>query len=167
MGVFDKIFKVNADRLQHIRLSGDEAFLAIVFSAIMADDEINRDEMNHLMLLLSKFKGLRNISPGAFQSLMQRFHKIIRKEGVGTLVNAAKISIDKGLRETAFANAVELVLTDGVFDPKEKEFLEKLKVAVEISDELAEKIIDVVIIKNRGSTSDIFQQSNPEKMFYS
>jgi tellurite resistance protein len=167
MGVFDKIFKVNASRLQAIRLSSDEAFLAIVFSAIMADNEINRDEMNHLMLMLSKFKGLGRLNPAAFQNLMNRFQKIIRQEGVGTLINAAKDTLDKGLRETAFANAVELVLTDGVFDPKEKEFLEKLKEAVHISDELAEKIIDVVIIKNRGSTSDIFSSSNPDKMFYS
>ena len=166
MGIFDKIFQVNTERLQAIKLTSDEAFLAIIFSAIAADDEINRDEMNLLLLTLSKFKGLSHISPVGFQNLIARFQKIIKQEGVGTLVNAAKDTLDSNLRETAFAHAVELVLSDGVFDPKEKIFLEKLQEAIKIPDELAEKIIDVILIMNRGTTADIFQDVKPEKMFY-
>jgi len=166
MGLFDTLFKVNQSRLSNIKLSSEEAFIAIMFSAIKADDRVTREEMQTLGYILSRFKGLGSLTPPQFNNLMDRFMKIVDREGVGTLVTAAKATLAEGLRETAFANAVELVLADGIVDPKEKEFLEKLQEAVGVSNETAEKIIQVMIIKNRGTTADIFEGVAPDKMFY-
>lgn len=120
----------------------------MMFSAIKADDRVTREEMQSLGYILSRFKGLGTLTPPQFNNLMDRFMKIVDREGVGTLVTAAKATLAEGLRETALANAVELVLADGIVDPKEKEFLEKLQEAVGVSNDTAEKIIQVMIIKN-------------------
>jgi len=130
MGLFDKIFKVDESRLSNIKLTSEEAFIAIMFSAIEADQTVAREELQALGYILSRFKGLGTMTPPQFQNLVDRFTKIIRREGVGTLVAAAKTTLAQGMRETAFANAVEIVLADGIVDPKEKEFLEKLQVTL-------------------------------------
>ncbi|MFX0200326.1 MAG: tellurite resistance TerB family protein [Candidatus Hodarchaeota archaeon] len=166
MGLFDKLFKVNDTRAATLRLTSEEAFIAIMFSAILADEEVSREELLQLSFILSRFKGLATLTPIQFQNLIDRFQKIVRKEGVGTLITAAKTTLRKDMRDTAFANAVELVLADGIVDPREKEFLEKLQEAVGIVDEIAEQIIQVIIIKNRGTTADIFEGVEIEKMFY-
>ncbi|MFQ6126585.1 MAG: tellurite resistance TerB family protein [Candidatus Heimdallarchaeota archaeon] len=166
MGIFDKPFKVNDTRVAVLRLTSEEAFIAIIFSAMLADEEIRPEELHQLNFILSRFKGLATLTPVQFQNLIVRFQKIIRKEGVGTLITAAKNTINKDMRDTAFANAVEVVLADGIVDPREKEFLEKLQQAVGITDETAEQIIHVIIIKNRGTTADIFEGTELDKMFY-
>ena len=48
MGLFDKLFKVNESRLSSIKLSSEEAFIAIMFSAIKADERVTREEMQAL-----------------------------------------------------------------------------------------------------------------------
>jgi uncharacterized tellurite resistance protein B-like protein len=165
MGLFDNLFKVNQTRVTELKLSSNEAFFGIVFSAMLADDEISKSEMDNLLYLVTRFKGFRGITANLLTNMMSRFDRIIKKEGVGTIIAAAKSSLDINLRETAFANAVEIVLADGIVDQKEKEFLEQLQVSVGISDELAEKIIDVMIIKNRGTIADIFQDVAVDNMF--
>ncbi len=165
MGLFDKLFKVNENRTSEIRMTSGEAFMAIVMSAVSADDEVTNDEVILLLQLLVKFKGLERMQKSQFEQMFNRFQKIIKKEGVGTLVTAAKSYLDPNLRETAFANAVEIVLSDGYVDIKEKEFLEHLQSAVEISDERAQTIAEVIMIKNRGTTSDIFTSNNVDSMF--
>ncbi|NJK69787.1 MAG: hypothetical protein HC941_27720 [Microcoleus sp. SU_5_3] len=57
------------------------------------------------------------------------------------------------LRTTAFAIATDLVLVDGVFTQEEKEFLIELSAALDISEEMGKKIIDVMSIKNCGDNS--------------
>ena len=54
------------------------------------------------------------------------------------------------LKETAFAIAVDIALADGYLDPSEQECLEDLFLGLEVSEELATKIIEVIMIKNRG-----------------
>ena len=63
---------------------------------------------------------------------------------------AAKNALTAQLRETAFAIATDLVLVDGVFTTEEKEFLVELSEALDISDEMGNKIIEVMTIKNCG-----------------
>ncbi len=63
---------------------------------------------------------------------------------------AAKNALNPQLRETAFAIATDLVFVDGIFTLEEKEFLVELAEALEISDEIGKKIIEVMTIKNCG-----------------
>ena len=112
MGLFDNIFKVNQDRVTELKLSSNEAFFGIVFSAMLADEEITKSELDNLLYIVTKFKGLRGITPQSLQTMMQRFDRIIKRESIGTIITAAKKTLNMNLRETAFANAVEIVGQD-------------------------------------------------------
>ena len=54
------------------------------------------------------------------------------------------------MRDTAFAVAADLVLADGVVAETEKKFLEDLQKAMGVADDVALKVTEVLVIKNRG-----------------
>ena len=70
--------------------------------------------------------------------------------GPEALVEKCAPAIPERLRETAFCNAVDIVLADGVVEDDEKELIEKLQAALEVEDDQAGLIVKVMIIKNRG-----------------
>jgi len=167
MGLLDKLFKVNQTRARDLKLTSEEAFLGIVLSAMAADEEFTREEAHAAQYVLQRTNIFSRSNPHQLEQLFNSFMHIIRKEGVGTIVDAAKDNLNDQMKETAFAVAVDLVLADGVVDVKEKEFLEKLKEAVGISDELATRIIEVLMIKNRGaSLADWNKISESGKLSY-
>jgi hypothetical protein len=54
------------------------------------------------------------------------------------------------LRDTAFANACDLLLADGGIEDEEKEFLDSLQRKLEIPGDQAISIVEVMVIKNKG-----------------
>jgi uncharacterized tellurite resistance protein B-like protein len=50
-----------------------------------------------------------------------------------------------------FALVIELLLADGFLGEKEKEILEYLTDLLKIESELAQKIVEVMLIKNKGN----------------
>ncbi|MFW9853692.1 MAG: tellurite resistance TerB family protein [Candidatus Thorarchaeota archaeon] len=154
MGLFDSLFKVNSLRAKELKLSTEEAFLGIALSSVAADDVINQVEINSMIHTLGRMRAFRRFHPNQVVDMLNRFQNIIRREGIGTIVDSAKNSLDHNLKETAFAVAVDIVLADGIVDTKEKEFLERLQESLDISDNLAKKIVEVMIIKNRGAMEE-------------
>ena len=164
MGLFDKLFKVNETRSKELNLTEEEAFLGVALSSVAADEVISQEELNVVAHTISRMPAFRRIHPNQLLQMLDKFLQIIKREGVGTIVEAAKNSLNPQLKETAFAVAVDIVLVDGIVDQKEKEFLELLQQAVGLSDALATKIVEVMIIKNRG-THDEFDPKK-SKLFY-
>jgi hypothetical protein len=54
------------------------------------------------------------------------------------------------LHETAFAVVSDLVLADGEVTQEEEDLLGDLYRALDLSEEVASKIVDVMLIKNKG-----------------
>ena len=54
------------------------------------------------------------------------------------------------LRETVFANACDIILADGVVEPDEKAFMEKLRDKLAIDKATALEIAQIMVVKNRG-----------------
>jgi uncharacterized membrane protein YebE (DUF533 family) len=65
------------------------------------------------------------------------------------LTGCAKV-IPSDLRATAFALATDLTLADGRIGDREKAYLDELQGVLQIDDATAEKIVEVLLIKNRG-----------------
>lgn len=107
-----------------------------------------------------------SINMQQLESLISRYLKIIKNDGVGSLITAAVGFLNENLKESAFINAVELILIDGVLGEKEQGFLDKLQEAENVIHEFAEKVIEILIIKNRGTKSELFSGTNPDKLFY-
>ncbi len=164
MGIFNKLFKVNETRAKELKLTSEEAFLGIALSSVAADEIVSQEELNVVGFTISRMPAFRRMPPNQMLELINKFLQIIKREGVGTIINAAKNYLTDKMKETAFALAVDIVLADGIVDQKEKEFLEQLQVATEISDDLVTKIVEVLQIKNRGSIQEFDPMKS--KLFY-
>lgn len=145
MGLFDKVFGGNQPKL-----TPQDAFTGVVMSAVAADGVISQEEALSVMTVLSRMKLYAGTSQGQMKAMLDRAVNTLRKDGPSPLVAAAKETLPPDLRDTAFAVAADLVLADGVVEEKEKKFLEELQKAMGVPDDVALKITEVLVIKNRG-----------------
>ena len=142
MGLFDK-FKNSS--VTGLTFNEQEAVVAVTLLISDADGEIGEEESNvaaAAMLRMHLFSG--------YDIDIARVYRIMANHDAGEIISAAKNALSMELRETAFAIAVDIALADGYLDPSEQECLEDLFQGLEISEELATKIIEVIMIKNRG-----------------
>ena len=91
-----------------------------------------------------------NFSGPAFDKLFDKLFRILKNQGPSALVNASVESLSDDLKLTAFACAVDIALADGVLEEEEKEQINQLAEVLEIPDQTAISIIEVMIIKNKA-----------------
>lgn len=148
MGLFDKIS--NARQQRETTLGPAEAFAAIALIGLAADGYAADTEVQSLLTALSRMQLFRSYPEDVMRKMFDRLLTILQRQGADTLLGAALASLPHELQETAFAVTTDIVLADGEVTEEEEDFLEQLYRALEISEETAVKIIDVMLIKNRG-----------------
>ncbi len=127
-----------------------EAFLAIALATSAADGQITEAEAKGIFAYLLQMKMFDGYNERQMSDLLKKLITVLNNEGVGGLVAIAKSSLPTELRETAFACATDIALADGVIEDSEKALLEELQQVLDISDEIGQQILQVMIIKNRG-----------------
>jgi tellurite resistance protein len=127
-----------------------EAFLAIALATTAADGEIDQSEAKGIFAYLLQMSIFDNCSEGELNGSFEKLIDKLKSEGIGALVAIAKSSLPDDLRETAFVCAVDLALADGTIEDGEKALLEELQQVLDISDDLGAKVLEVMMIKNRG-----------------
>lgn len=130
-------------------LSPAEAYAAIALSAIASDGYLTDAEVHVLLNTLKRMPLFRHYSDDVMWQMFAKLFGIIRREGVGTLFNSAKQVLPGEFRESAFAVATDLVLVDSLVVEKEREFLTQMHQALDIANDTAFKIVEVMLIKNR------------------
>ncbi|RKZ81780.1 MAG: tellurite resistance protein TerB [Candidatus Parabeggiatoa sp. nov. 1] len=130
--------------------SKQEAFLGIALATSAADGEIAESEAKGIFAYLLQMKMFEGITEKELSEMFKKLLTVLEKEGIGGLVAIAKSSLPDELRETAFCCAVDIALADGVIEDSEKALLEELQQVLDISEEIGGKMIEVMIIKNRG-----------------
>lgn len=146
MGLFDGMLGGGGKK----ELSKAEGFAGILLAAAAADGHISDEEVSSLCTTVQRMKMFSNVSSNKFNSMMDTLHKILKREGVDKLVERCAEVLPDDLRETAFANACDIVLADGVVEDEEKELIEKLQNELDIPGDRALDIVSVMVIKNRG-----------------
>ncbi|MEA5447900.1 tellurite resistance TerB family protein [Leptolyngbya sp. CCNP1308] len=127
-----------------------EALASIALVAIAADGYLADQEGQDMTMLLSRMALFSSYSKEAMHHLFDRLLTRLKTEGPGAMVDQAKTILPQDLRETAFAIATDLVLSDRTVTPQEQAFLEDLYRILEISGTMAQQIVQVMTIKNRG-----------------
>ncbi|MEN8221089.1 MAG: tellurite resistance TerB family protein [Pseudomonadota bacterium] len=127
-----------------------EAFLGIALATSAADGTIDESEANGIFAYLLQMKMFDGYTSRQMSDIFKKLVTVLENEGVGGLVAIAKSSLPSDLRETAFTCAVDIALADGVIEDSEKALLEELQQVMEVSDEIGGKILEVMMIKNRG-----------------
>jgi hypothetical protein len=127
-----------------------EALASIAMVAIAADGYMAEQEGQDMTMLLSRMSLFSSYSSDALNHLFDLLLDRLKQEGPGILVSEAKAALSQELRETAFAIATDLVLSDRTVTPQEQAFLEDLYRILDIPSTTAQQIVQVMTIKNRG-----------------
>jgi len=146
MGLFDNIFGSTSSK----PLTKAEAFAGILLGAVACDGHYSDEEVQTLFTTLGRMKLYENWSGDKYSSMMNRLQSGLKKAGPDKFLAQVTQALPDDLRETAFANACDIVLADGVVEDEEKDFLDKLQKALDITGDTALDIVQVMIIKNRG-----------------
>lgn len=147
MGLFDSVF---GGLQQNVVLSPSEGFAGVLLGAIACDGHIADEEVSGLWTILPRMKLFQGWGGPQFNAMADKLIGILKREGLDSLLAKSTGVVPPELRETAFANACDLVLSDGVVDQSEKEFLNSLCQRLQVSGDKALTIVEVLIIKNRG-----------------
>lgn len=148
MGLFDA-FRSKTD-IKSLALGPAEGFAAIMLLVTAADGYLADDEARLISATLQRMKLFRSYSSDVIDRMLDKLFGILKREGSEVLFGAATETLPHDLYETAFAVATDLVLADGEVAPEEEEMLGSLCRALNLTEEQANEIIKVMLIKNRG-----------------
>jgi uncharacterized tellurite resistance protein B-like protein len=148
MSLFDKLS--SARQQTETTLGPAEAFAAVALIAVAADGYAADTEERVLMTTLSRMQLFRSYPADVLEKMIDRLLSILQRQGAESLLAAALNSLPHDLNDTAFAVTADIVLADGEVTEEEEEFLNHLHYVLGIPEETAIKIIDVMLIKNRG-----------------
>ncbi len=148
MGLFDQ--GTGTIQATDIKLEPAEAFVAIALIAVAADRIITESEKEGINKIFSRMELFSNYSEERRREILDRLLGMIKNKEIKPLFDAAVAKLPKELKETVFAVSTDLVLVDGEPTEEEEQLLNELYSALEISEEVATKIIDVMMIKNKG-----------------
>jgi len=147
MDLFDEAFGSFAEEQ---KIGPQEAFAGVLLGASACDGHIADEEVQCLMTTLSRMKLYERLPQNQFGTMMDRLLGMLKRGGPEKLLDVAAPKVPPELRETAFTNACDIVLADGVVDPEEKEFLNNLMVRLEIAGDRALTMVRVMVVKNKG-----------------
>ena len=147
VGVFDSLFG-GMERAK--KLSPPEAFAGILIAASACDGHISDEEAANLSTAVGRMRLFQKVNDKQFGQVIDKLMGILKKKGPDVLLEGCCQSLPKDLSVSAFANACNIVLADGVVDSDEKEFIEKLRSELEVEPATAKAIAQVMVIKNKG-----------------
>lgn len=131
-------------------LSLQEAFVALMIAAARADGTVSAHEANRIEHVVAGMKLFGGYSYEARHKVFMAAADRINKEGIPDVVKASAAIVPKELGATTFAVAVDLMLSDGRLSADEERFAEQLRTMLNVEQESAAKIIDVLQTKNAG-----------------
>lgn len=147
MGLFDKVLGKESGEL---KLDKREAFGAVAVAAVASDGDVSPEEVQRIAIDLATLKAFRKSDLRDLSNVLSKVAGLVKKRGIGPVLEAAKASLNKDELAAAFFVAVDLVLADGVVEEGEKKFLEELQKTIGMDDATATKIAEVVLIKNKA-----------------
>ena len=148
MGLFDKVSHTRQQT--EVTLGPAEAFAAIALIAVAADGYINDSESKAISMTLARMQLFRSYPDDVMRKMLDRLLMILQRQGAEVLFNAALATLPDELKETVFAVTTDIALADGEISKEEEHLLNDLYSALDLSEEIALKIIDVMLIKNKG-----------------
>jgi len=147
MGLLDNLF---GGMTANTKLNAQESFAGILLAASGCDGHVADDEMQNLVTCLIRMKLYQRFTNQQYGQMLNKLYGMMKKRGVEALIYACVETLPDNLRLAAFTNAVDIVLADGVVEPDEKDFIEKLTSLLMIDHATAKLIAGVMVSKNKG-----------------
>lgn len=151
MSLFDKfVRKPETTDNTYKPLSVFEAWIGILYACMSSDGEVSDVEIDALSRMIvhkQKFSGL-DIGP-PYNAVVEAKLKI---GGIG-LVEACSECVLESDKPTLFAMAIEIVLADGILNKDEEKVIGLIANRMQIDSELIDKIVEVMLIRNKGNVA--------------
>ena len=148
MSVIDKVLQGQPTESPTVTLR--EAAVTVLVAAVAADGAVAPAEADRLNALLSSMRLYRQVPPAHLQHLIDHALEMTARGTPDELLAACAAVIPEDVRASIFTLAVELVFVDGTIAEREKRFVDMLQAALAIDDEIAIKIVEVLLIKSRA-----------------
>ncbi len=139
----------------------EEAFLAILIGAARADGELDPQEAQEIAALVSRTRAFSGQTQQQIAQQQKYISARIEAEAMADVLSAAcatilsqqgeEPTVARARAESVFAHAVDLVLTDGLVNQHEKEYIEELADELSIDRSRALQIVSVMELKNSFS----------------
>jgi uncharacterized membrane protein YebE (DUF533 family) len=136
--------------VENTSLSRAEAFAGVILAAAATDHDITDKEIKCIQVTLSRMRLFEGWSLEQYNAMFNKLTDILNTQEGNALLEMSIDSLPPELYETAFTISVDVVLSDGVVTREERDFISKLQQKLNVGDRLAAKILEVIIIKNRG-----------------
>jgi hypothetical protein len=140
----------SAEETSASAMSPQEAFVSLLIASARSDGSVSPHEANqieHVVAGMQLFRGGGyEMRQGIFKAAAER----IRERGADAVIQTAAAVVPTTLAPTAFAVAVDLMLSDGQLSPNEQRFTDGLRVLLNVERDTAAKIVEVLTLKNAG-----------------
>ena len=134
-----------------LKLSRSDAVVAVLVGCAAVDGVLRAEEAGRLNEVLTSSRWILESGIEATTGVTTRALNLITDHGVPAVLAACADAIPAELRATTFALAIDLTLADGRLGSRENTLIDQLQRALRIDGDVARKIIEVLLIKNRAS----------------
>ena len=148
MGLFDNLFKTVKSEYKYTPVNEQEAWVAILYAVMAVDGEVSESETHSLSNLLV-FKHWFQNKP--IVDYFRNAQFACKKIGNKGLIDACTAILTEDLKPTLFCLCMEIVMADGILEPKEEEIIQVIADAIKLEPTLAQKIVEVMLYKNKGN----------------
>jgi hypothetical protein len=146
MGLFDDTL----GETQGMKLTKEVAFLGILMLADYSDGTVNEEEVRAFGSTICRMKLYRDMTEQQINRQIDQAAGFIKRNGFEVALQKFAAALPEGLHRAVFANACNQVLADGVVEAEEKEFINNLRRALNLSGDDAQMIAQVMVYKNQG-----------------
>ncbi|MBI3046694.1 MAG: hypothetical protein HYY76_00130 [Acidobacteria bacterium] len=125
--------------------------MAILVAGVAVDGVLGAEEARRLSEVLATTRWAIGLGEEAVAAVTKRGLDLIAEHGLRAVLRAGADAIPDEFRATTFALAIDVVLADGRLGSRENTFIDQLQSALQVEADLARKITEVLLIKNRAS----------------
>ncbi len=143
-------FELFFGRRRKNNLTAQEAFVGILLSSCMCDEELADTEVQGLITCLTRMKLYEGYDAVKCDQLVSNAKVALEQRGLDRYVDQCISNLPVELRETVYANVCNMVVADGVYCDNEERFVDLLREKLSIQKTAAAEIMDVIVVKNRG-----------------
>lgn len=136
------------------QLSLDEAMVVVLFGAVLSDGLVGIEEATRIDDIVAASPLKWRSEAAATKVMGARAASLFARRGTEAVLAMCAETIPHHLHGTAFALATDLMLVDGQVGPWEHIYIDHLQRAFAIDDDVAMRIVEVLLIKNRPWQSD-------------
>lgn len=124
-----------------------ESFMCLILSAAIADGNFAPEERSEIGALAKRSRVLKSLTPAELEATNAVVKQ--RSETRADYLQEACESLPTDLRLSLFAHCVDIILADGELQQSEADFLNRIIAFMTIPQVDAERIMGVLLVKNR------------------